>query len=218
MTLTVKSLGRSLFPALVVGVLLCQTAAAEPEEETLLREAAERSPAVAVVLDSPLETPADRLAAVFTLLDLGEIDIAAAVLTPVLQAELDDPGRAELVERFGTARFLSLARRDRHAGEGETAPLVGTRQFARRCLQAAAQRARDPKRVAQLVAQLNDPSAEVRNAARVDLAVTGTAGAQACLEALAREEIDADTKFMAAEYTRLANKRSNLSKTTKKAG
>ena len=105
MTLTVKSLGRSLFPALVVGVLLCQTAAAEPEEETLLREAAERSPAVAVVLDSPLETPADRLAAVFTLLDLGEIDIAAAVLTPVLQAELDDPGRAELVERFGTARF-----------------------------------------------------------------------------------------------------------------
>ncbi len=195
MTLTVEPLGRSLFLALVVGVLLCKTAAAKPEEETLLREAAERSPAVAALLDMPLETPADRLSAVFTLLDLGEIDVAAALLAPVLQAELNDPARAELVERFGTARFLSLARRDRPAGEGETAPLVGARQFARRCLQAAAQRARDPKRVAQLITHLNDPSAEVRNAARVDLAVTGTAGAQACLEALARE----------ADETRRAN-------------
>ncbi|MCH8839450.1 MAG: hypothetical protein IH831_01990 [Planctomycetes bacterium] len=176
-------------------MLLCQTTAAQPEEETFLREAAERSPAVAALLDMPLEKPADRLSAVFTLLDLGEIDVARTLLAPVLQAELDDQGRAELVERFGTARFLSLARRDRPAGEGETAPLAGARQFARRCIQAAAQQARDPERVAQLVAQLNDPSAEVRNAARVDLAVTGTAGAQACLEALARE----------ADETRRAN-------------
>lgn len=187
MTLTPEPTGRSPFLAIVVSVLVCQVVHAQGEEETLLRAAAARSPAVATVLDGPLETPADRLEAVFTLLDLGEIEVAAALLSPVLQAELDDQGRAELVERFGTARFVNLARRDSPADEGETAPLAGARKFARRCIQAASKQARDPQRLAQLVAQLNDPSAEARSEARVDLAVTGTAGAQACLEALARE-------------------------------
>jgi len=177
----------SLLLTIAFGVPLCQIVTAQTEEEPLLNAAAQRSPAVATVLDAPLDTPADRLAAVFTLLDLGELEVAAAVLAPVLQADLDDKGRAELVERFGTARFLNLARRDSPAGEGETAPLAGARKFARRCIEAAAKHSRDPKRIAQLVVQLNDSAADVRNAARVDLAVTGTAGAQACLEALAEE-------------------------------
>ena len=172
---------------LAVGVLIYETAVAQTEQDPVLNAAAQRSPAVATVLDAPLDAPADRLAAVFTLLDLGELDVAAAVLAPVLQAELDDKGRAELVERFGTARFLNLARRDSPAGEGETAPLAGARKFARRCIEAAAKHSRNPQRITQLVVQLNDPAADVRNAARVDLAVTGTAGAQACLEALAAE-------------------------------
>ncbi len=203
MTRILKPIGRSLFLVLAVGVVLCGAAAAQIDNEALLRAAAQRSPAVATVLDAPLETPADRLRAVFTLLDLGEIDVAAAVLTPVLQVELDDTGRAKLVERFGTARFLNLARRDSPADDGEATPLAGARQFARRCIEAAAQRARDPQRVAQLVAQLNDPSTEVRNAARVDLAVTGTAGAQACLEVLAQETDEARRANLMQALTRL---------------
>lgn len=174
--------------ALVAIALLCSTVVAQTPEEPLLREAAERSVAVAAVLDMPHETPAERLAAVFTLLDLGELDVAAVLLDPVLKADLSDEERAQLVQQFGTARFLNLARRDGPVAEGEAAPLAGARKFARACMDSAAKQARDPKRIAKLVADLEDPSAEVRNAARVDLAVTGTAGAKACLETLAREE------------------------------
>jgi hypothetical protein len=180
---------RRLAPAaLAVIALLCPTVVAQTPEETLLRDAAQRSVAVAAVLDMPHESPAERLNAVFTLLDLGELDVAATLLNPVLKADLDDAARAQLVSQFGTARFLDLALRDPPVAGGETSPLAGARDFARRCMKAAGDRARDPKRLAQLIAQLNDPSDQVRNAARVDLAVTGTAGAQACLEALAQAE------------------------------
>lgn len=176
---------------LAVFALLCSTVVAQTPQEIQLREAAERSVAVAAVLDVPHETPAERLAAVFTLLDLGELDVAAVLLGPVLKADLDDEDRAQLVNQFGTARFLNLARRDRPVAEGEAAPLAGAREFARRSMQAAVKQARDPQRIAKLIADLNDPSAEVRNAARVDLAVTGAAGAKPCLETLAREEDEA---------------------------
>jgi CheY-like chemotaxis protein len=51
----------------------------------------------------------------------------------------------------------------------------------------AAAVANNPQRIAQLVAQLTDPSAEVREVARNDLAAVGRAGVVATLEALARE-------------------------------
>ena len=165
--------------ALLLSVSLGEAATAQTDEETLLRDAASRSVAVAAVLDLPLETPADRLAAVFTLLDLNEMDVAAVLLAPVLEAEYDDQTRVELVERFGTARFLSLARRDRPTASGEASPLVGARKFAQDCLHVASQQSREPERVADLIRKLNDESAEVRNAARIDLTVTGTVGAQA---------------------------------------
>lgn len=201
MALSWKNLGKAFGLAFVVAALMVQPAAAQTDDETLLREATARSAAVATVLDAPRKTPAERLASVFTLLDLGEVDVAGVLLAPVLQEKLSDKDRAELVEQFGTARFLNLARRDRPADEG--APLAGARQFARRCLQAAAEQARDPQRVAKLVAQLNDPSPDVRNAARVDLAVTGTAGAQACLEALAQETDESRRANLLLALTRL---------------
>lgn len=178
---------RHIFPT-ALAIVLCQPALAQTPEETLLRDAAQRSVAVAAVLDMPRETPAERLAAVFTLLDLGELEVASVILEPVLKQKLSNRQRAELVAEFGTARFLNLARRDESGTEGEEGSLAGAREFAQGCIAAASKLARDPQRIATLISELNDPSAEVRNAARVDLAVTGTAGAQACLEALADTE------------------------------
>jgi len=107
----------------------------------------------------------------------------------LIQAELDAQVRAALVRKFGTARFLNLARRDRPAAKDSAATdFSGSRAFAEKCLQAAAAEAHDPQRLAKLVARLNDASPAVRNAARVDLAATGAAGAAACLQTLAHTD------------------------------
>ena len=160
---------------------------AQEQNDTLLREAANRNVAVATVLDAPLETPEQRLQAVFTMLELDEQEVAAVLLEPILAAEYDDQTRAAFVAKFGTARFLRLARQDQPVSEEDPGPLPGARKFAQACLKAAHQQARNPQRVANLVEQLNAATPEERKAARVDLAVTGTAGGKACLEALAQE-------------------------------
>jgi CheY-like chemotaxis protein len=93
--------------------------------------------------------------------------------------QLTNEDRAALVEEYGSRSMLRLARAK------ELAPAGG--QFADACMAAAAALANDPQRIATLVAELNDPSPEVRVAARNDLAATGELGVAATLEALARE-------------------------------
>jgi len=137
---------------------------------------------VASVLDMPRETPAQQLKAVFTLLDLGESDVALLVWESIALKEIDEAVQADLVGQFGTARFLNLARRE------TSEQLTSARAFAESCLAAAAQRGRDPKRLAKLIDDLSDNSEEVRRVARADLAVTGDAGAVACFQTLAQAE------------------------------
>jgi CheY-like chemotaxis protein len=60
-------------------------------------------------------------------------------------------------------------------------------QFAEACMAAAEAAANDPRRIARLVSQLTDGSADVRATARNDLAATGRTGVVATLEAMARE-------------------------------
>ena len=155
--------------------------AQETSNETVsLADAAQRGPAVASVLDMPRETPGQQLGAVFTLLDLGEADVAAVLWKGFSRDDLDDQAMAVLVSKFGAARFLTLARRADATG------LTGAHAFAESCLQASAKVRTNPKRLAKLISQLSDPATEVRRAARSDLAVTGDAGAIVCLEALAQ--------------------------------
>jgi len=144
-----------------------------------LSQAGLRSPAVASVLEMQRNTPAEQLRAIFTLLDLGEQDIALTLWKDFAAQDLEESTQAALVDEFGAARFLNLVRRE--SAEG----FLGGRRFAESCLQAAAEQNRHPKRLAKLLHDLGDPSAEVQQAARADLAVTGDVGAVACLEALA---------------------------------
>lgn len=144
-----------------------------------LTEAAQRSPAVAAVLDAPRETPAQTLSAVFTLVDLREFDVAEELLKLVTDAGLSPADQAELVREFGTARFLVLSR------ESKTHNIAGGSAFAEAALAASAEEAAKPERINQLIADLGSDSAAVRQAAGSDLAATGTPAAQAMLEALA---------------------------------
>ncbi|NOZ40353.1 MAG: hypothetical protein GXP24_09020, partial [Planctomycetes bacterium] len=171
--------------ALLASALSATAWAQQEEAATLsLAEAALRGPAVASVLEMPRDTPTKQLGAIFTLLDLGEADVAEALWKDFSGDELEGDVQAALVKKFGVARFLKLARRE---GSGETASeLDGARRFAESCLQAAAKQRRDPQRLTKLIGKLSDPAAEVRQAARSDIAVVGDAGAIACLEALAQ--------------------------------
>jgi hypothetical protein len=144
-----------------------------------LAAAAQRSPAVAAVLDAPRETPAQTLLAVFTLVDLREFDIAEELLKTVTDAGLSPADQAKLVREFGTARFLVLSR------ESKTHNIAGGSQFAEAALGASAEESAKPERINQLIADLGSDSAATRQAARSDLAATGTPAAQALLEALA---------------------------------
>lgn len=144
-----------------------------------LAEAARRSPAVAAVLDAPHEAPGDALAAVFTLLDLGEYDVAGELLKPVIDAKLSTADKAALGRLFGTARFMVLAR---EAGEHG---IAGGREFAQSVLDATAAEATKPDALKELVSNLSNIDPRVRQAARNDLAATGVPGVVAALERLA---------------------------------
>lgn len=167
----------------------------------LLLEETQRDPTVATILALPRKTPVDTLVAVFTLLDLGKQPMAAKLLAPLLQRQLTPAEQANLVTHFGSAKFLQLSRISLAEGKiptnGDSANgslFEGVHQFATNCLKAAADRNHDPKRIASLVAQLHDPQAEQRLAARVDLQTTGTTGVVACLQALAILDTESTTE------------------------
>lgn len=174
--------------ALLLWIAFCPAVYGQGEQsDDVLRAAARRSVAVATILDTEMDTPTKRLSAVFAMLDLEEIAVAGALLEPAIGADYNAETRAELVREFGTARFLNLARRDKPVSDDNPGPLAGAREFAKKCLDAAADEARDPSRIAKLVEQLNAPEPAIRSAARIDLSITGTAGGKAALEALAQE-------------------------------
>ena len=150
-----------------------------------LVDVARRNPVVGAALGLPRETPGQKMRTVVRLLDLGHADVAAMVLPELLAEPLDDAGRAALVREFGSARFLALIRLDRPGAEGEQNLFAGAGEFAQKCLDAAAAEARDPQRLAAIIAHLNAPTEEERYAARVDLRATGEAGIVAAFAALA---------------------------------
>lgn len=144
-----------------------------------LAEAAQRNPAVAAVLDAPRETPGDALAAVFTLLDLRQFEIAGAVLEPVIEADLSAAEQAALGRRFGSARFLLLAR------EAREHDIAGAREFAQSVLDATAAEAANPATLNETISHLLSDDPAARQAARNDLAATGMPAVVAVLERLA---------------------------------
>jgi CheY-like chemotaxis protein len=139
----------------------------------------ETNPAVLAAMELPRTEPQHYLSAVLSLVDLGRPELAAPILKELVDLNLNDPQRAELVDQFGSRRFLQLAR------VAALSPAV--QQFAESCMNASAAQARDPQRLVKLIDDLNSPSATARNAARFELAAAGEPGVVATLEALAHE-------------------------------
>lgn len=166
---------------LLIGATISTPLRAQDAPMTLA-EFAESSPAVAAALEMDRSTPAGKMRAVVTLLDLGEPTAAGLVLQELTGAELSNEVRADLVREFGAARFLELIRLDR---PGATGNFTGARTFAQACLDAAAEWASDPERISRLIDDLKSKDPEQRNAAMVDLRGSGDAAIKGLFAALA---------------------------------
>jgi hypothetical protein len=149
-------------------------AEAEPVQPLL-----ETNPAVRSALDMPRKEPRDFVQSILWLIDLGRPELAKPMLAELSKLKVTDAQRIAIVTEFGSQGMLHLANAKELAPEGAT--------FAEACMAAANAAANNPQRIAALVKQLSDPSAEVRTVARNDLAVTGQIGVTAVLETLAQE-------------------------------
>ncbi|MEX0613760.1 MAG: hypothetical protein WD229_16695, partial [Pirellulales bacterium] len=166
---------------LALPLLCCAATFGQPPAQTPSPDTGspvlETNPAVRAALELPRKTPAEHFQAILWLIDLGRPQLAKPILEELTKLQLTDEQRASLVAEFGSRSMLQLAR------TAELAPAGAT--FADACMAAADAAANDPQRIAALIAQLTDPSPEVRQIARADLAATGQAGATATLESLA---------------------------------
>jgi hypothetical protein len=128
-----------------------KAAAKQPAAEV---EMAPEDPAVAAILETKPATPAECASAAKTLADLGHPDLSKRFLKKVLDAKLNAEQLANLGEQFGPLMFLDMA--------GQATLLPEARQLADAVVAATTARRGDAKRIAGLIEQLQDASAEKR--------------------------------------------------------
>jgi hypothetical protein len=176
LTVSAKTWSQQPPPAAAQPGQPADTGDAAPES---VQPALETNPAVRAALELPRKEPRDYVQAVLWLIDLGRPELARPILADLAKLNLNDGQRLAIVSEFGSQGMLHLARAKELAPQGAA--------FADACMAAANAANRNPQRIATLVEQLADPSAEARTIARNDLAATGQIGVNAALEALARE-------------------------------
>ncbi len=145
-----------------------------------------KQPAAPVVVDDPRvdallqtkpQTPEEMTRAAKILIDLGYPQVAKQFVLRLSQAQLDDAALARLQNEFGTATFFKMSLQKELNPEAT--------EFAKRVLDAANRVARDPKRLADLIARLQGPTAEDRAQAVTELRTAGDAAVVALLSVLA---------------------------------
>ncbi len=125
-------------------------AAALPRQQPVEPE----DPAVAAVLRGNPSTPEQLARAAKILSDLGRPDLGKQYVQRIIDAKLPDQQLSALAEQFGLSMFLGMAARE------EMQPEAG--QLADAILKAVNSSLEDPARIAGLIGQLGDASAEQR--------------------------------------------------------
>ena len=111
-------------------------------------------PAVQAVLETKPSTPAECCRAAKVLAELHRPDLAKTFLQKVLDGKPDAPELVDLAKEFGAAMFLDLA------SQPELCPPA--RQLADAVTAANNRQLQDPKRLADLLKKIHDPSEDVR--------------------------------------------------------
>jgi CheY-like chemotaxis protein len=165
---------RALLVAAILGLVAHSKLPAQP------MPAAQPAPPAAnpvqALLDTKPSTPEELVNAISLLIDFKQPALAKPYLEQLLGANLDDAALAELGKRFGTPVFTKIAIAADLKPEGA--------QFADAVMAAYQKQAQDPARLAGLIAQLQDPTAEVRRRAAIELRTGGIASVEALLAVL----------------------------------
>ncbi len=149
---------------------------AAPEDETPVVDETDDL-AVTAVLQSEPSTAAEKIRAARILADLGRPKLGKRLLKEVIDTKPNQQQLAELAGQFGSPMFVDLAGRDDLAPEA--------RQLADAVLVAAGRQLRDPKRLANSIERLQDPSAQVQSAAVAELQEAGQVAVAALIGVLA---------------------------------
>ena len=146
------------------------------------------------VFDAIAETnptsPVELIGVIDSLINLDQPEEAKKYIQKLLALKLNDEAMYVLVRKVGSGVFFKLSADKRYHPEGA--------DLATSALAAAHKQARDPKRIAQLVTELNNPSPSIRALAISDLKEAGYDAVIAMIAALADEN-------RAAEHDRIAS-------------
>jgi hypothetical protein len=134
-------------------------------------------PIVAALLASNPKTPSEIFHTAQLLLEASRPELAKKYLRKLLDANLDDPQWAALVDEYRSSAFTDLAARTELRPENEL--------LVQAALGAADRRLRDPARLSEEVKQLQDPSREVRARAIAKLKQAHSAAVDALIAVLA---------------------------------
>jgi hypothetical protein len=162
-----------LASVIVLAIFVASTRGQEPKadkpdaDKVPAAEAVPEDPAVAAILATKPTTPAECTRAAKILADLGQADLARGLLKKVLAAKLDSEQLADLGQQLGSPVFFDLSGRAALRPEGK--------RLADAVMAALNKRLQDPKRIAALVGQLQDPSPEKRLQAVIGLRDAGGA-------------------------------------------
>ncbi len=161
---------------------------AQTEKNNAEEPAEAEDPAVAAILETKPSTPGECIRAAKILSDLKRPDLAKQFLQKVIDAKLDPQALAKLADQFGSTIFVQLsARADLHPQ---------SRQLADAVLAAQNAELQNPQRLAELIKQLQDPSAEKRSAAFSGLMAARGAAVAAMIEVLADPARTAEHLFI----------------------
>lgn len=131
-----------------------------------------------MALNSARTEPAHYVRDLLVLIDLGETEFAEPVFAELAGMELDDQQRAALVNRFGTAALLRLAR---------AKELDGAADFVTACMDAVGREAASAERLSELVQQVTSGEPGIRLAI-AKLQVAGEPAVLRCLEELGKTD------------------------------
>ncbi len=154
---------------------------------------------MAAVIETKPTTPAECSRAAKILVDLGRPDLAKGLLKKVLDANLEPKQLADLAEQLGAKTFFDMA----------VVPALQpeAKRLADAVAAAIKARVQDPKRIAELIGQLQDPSEDKRFRALVGLQEAGPAAIGPLLAVLAdpaRSGEAANVRAVLAEMGRAA--------------
>ncbi len=130
----------------------------------------------------PRKSPADFLATVTALIDLGEPELAAQVFAELAKLKLTDAQQAELVREVGPAALQKLL---------NTPELSAAAPFVEASFAAANKMATDPARLEKLIAALGSKQESTRYEAFAALRSAGESAVPALLDAIAKTDDEA---------------------------